>query len=141
MAIQRIEIDVETPATVEKLFAFLAEHENLAQIFAPAKVTRLRDGDTSRNGVGSVREVKIPLSPRIEETNVVVEANKRIEYKVTNKAAIKNHLGVMEFSPTANGSKLHYTITFEGRIPFTGFFIKTALQATIKRNIGILKQL
>lgn len=135
---QRIVITADTTVPVDKLFAFLSEQENMARLFAPAKVTRLRDGDSSRNGVGSVRQVKIPLSPAIEETNTVFEENRRIEYRVTNKAAIKNHLGVMEFVPTAGGSQLRYTITFDGRVPLTGVLIKVALQATIKRNIAKL---
>lgn len=135
---QRIVITADTTVPVDKLFAFLSEQENMARLFAPAKVTRLRDGDSSRNGVGSVRQVKIPLSPAIEETNTVFEENRRIEYRVTNKAAIKNHLGVMEFVPTAGGSQLRYTITFDGRVPLTGVLIKAALQATIKRNIAKL---
>jgi len=135
---QRIVITADTTVPVDKLFAFLSEQENMARLFAPAKVTRLRDGDSSRNGVGSVRQVKIPLSPAIEETNTVFEENQRIEYRVTNKAAIKNHLGVMEFAPTASGSQLRYTITFDGRVPLTGVLIKVALQATIKRNIAKL---
>ena len=41
------------------IFAHLAEHENLADVFG-AKVTRVRDGeDGERNGVGSVRSLRI----------------------------------------------------------------------------------
>ena len=47
-----------------RIFDHLAEHENLAEVF-DAKITRLRDGqDGERNGVGSVRELRIgPLPP------------------------------------------------------------------------------
>ena len=54
MAVQRIEIKKQFPFSVEKLFAHMSEHENLSALFAPAKVSRLRNGDTDRNGVGSV---------------------------------------------------------------------------------------
>lgn len=50
------------------IFAHLAEHENLADVFG-AKVTRLRDGEHGeRNGVGSARELQIGPLPPFEET-------------------------------------------------------------------------
>ena len=48
MAAQRIEIIQEFPFSVEKLFAFLSDHENLGVIF-PLKITRIRDGQGSVN--------------------------------------------------------------------------------------------
>ena len=52
----------------EAIFAYLAEHENLADVFG-AKITRLRDGqDGERNGVGSVRQLQIGPLPPFEET-------------------------------------------------------------------------
>lgn len=141
MTKQHIVIDIEVPVPVEKLFAFLSEQENMAKLFAPAKVTRICDGHNSRNGVGSTREVKIPLSPRIEETNTVFEKNQRIEYTVTNKTVIKDHSAMMQFSPSPKGSRLHYEIHFSGVIPFTGFFIKKALETVLKRNVKKLQRI
>lgn len=132
---QQIDITQYFPFPLEQLFEHLAEHENLQQIFAPAKVTRLRDGDNSRNGVGSVRLIKLPLVPAIEETNTLVENNQRIEYRITNKAAVKDHLGVMRFASTDGGSRLHYTIEFAARIPLTGLPIKLALQQSIRKGL------
>ena len=38
----------------DRVFAYLSEHENLGPLF-DAKIERVRDGDTERNGVNSVR--------------------------------------------------------------------------------------
>jgi hypothetical protein len=46
------------PATV---FEKLSEHEFLGPVFA-AWITRVKDGDTSRNGVGSTRSLKIDMA-------------------------------------------------------------------------------
>ena len=52
----------------ERIFAHLAEHENLAEVFG-AKVTRLNDGeDGTRNGVGSRRQLRIGRLAPFEET-------------------------------------------------------------------------
>jgi hypothetical protein len=67
------------PATV---FEKLSEHENLGPVFG-AKITRVRDGDTSRNGPGSTRRLKIGPLPAFEETTTVSEPNTLIEYKIS----------------------------------------------------------
>src|ERR1700750_923706 len=46
----------------DRVFAYLAEHENLGPLFG-AKVKRLRDGDSDRNGVNSARELKVGPLP------------------------------------------------------------------------------
>jgi len=56
---RHIEIIKDFPIPVNRLFAFLGEHENLGVIFAPAKVRRISDGQGARNGVGSAREMRI----------------------------------------------------------------------------------
>lgn len=135
MAQQRIEIVQEFALPVEKLFAFLSEHENLSTIFAPARVSRVRDGNTSRNGVGSVRLVHIPLAPAVEETVTAFKENELVEYRITNTAPIRNHLGVMRFYPFQGGSRLHYTITFEGRLPLIGSVVRRGLEFSIRKGL------
>lgn len=135
MALQKIDVTQDFPIPVENLFAWMSEQENMGKLFAPAKVTRLRDGKDSRNGVGSARLVKMPLAPVIEETNTLVGENERIEYRVTNRTIITNHMGVMEFSRVGTGSRLHYTITFESRVPGTGWLIRVMLDHAIRKGL------
>ena len=64
---------------VGPVFEHLSEHENLGGLFG-AKVQRLNDGDTDRNGVGSRRRLQVGPTPPFEETvvgaaAVVVAAN------------------------------------------------------------------
>ena len=44
---QRIEISKTFPFSVDKLFDFLSDHENLELIFAPAKIQRIKEGKDS----------------------------------------------------------------------------------------------
>lgn len=99
LKMQQINITQEFNAPVEKVFAILSEHENLNKLFAPAKVTRLSDGQDARNGVGSARKLSIPLTPSFVETNLVYRENELIEYAITSGIApIKAHRGVMKFT-------------------------------------------
>ncbi|HEX6590613.1 MAG TPA: SRPBCC family protein [Moraxellaceae bacterium] len=140
MSQQRIEIVKEFPYPVEKLFAFLGEHENLGVIFAPAKIKRISDGQGARNGVGSAREMKILVGPSFVETVTAYKENELIEYRITRGSPLKNHHGVMRFYPTANGgSRLHYTIVFEGKVPLLGPVVKAGLDMGIRRGLKGLR--
>ncbi len=53
---------------------------------------------------------------------------------------LKNHKGVMRFSDTGTGgSRLDYTIEFEGKLPLIGPIIKAGLDQGIRRGLNKLK--
>lgn len=141
MKTQRVYVEHTFPAPVAKVFAALAEHENLALLFAPAKVTRLRDGWSERNGVGSARKLSIPLTPPFVETTQVYRENEVIEYAITSGISpIKDHYGVMKFSDIGgNQTKLEYTIEFKGRVPVIGPVVKVVLQNAIGQGLKKLR--
>ncbi|AXI03775.1 SRPBCC family protein [Aquirhabdus parva] len=138
---QKVYVIHEFNAPVAKVFSTLSEHENLSKIFAPAKVTRLNDGKDARNGVGSARKLSIPLTPSFVETNLVYRENELIEYAITSGIApIKEHRGVMKFIDLdGKRTRLEYTITFKGRVPFIGPIIKAALQDGVARGLKKLR--
>ncbi|MED5431406.1 hypothetical protein A15D_00488 [Alcanivorax sp. MD8A] len=137
---QRIEISKTFPFSVDKLFDFLSDHENLELIFAPAKIQRIKEGKDSPNGVGSTRNMKILIAPAFHETVTRVVPNELIEYTITKGSPLKNHKGVMRFSDTGTGgSRLDYTIEFEGKLPLIGPIIKAGLDQGIRRGLNKLK--
>jgi hypothetical protein len=123
------------PATV---FAKLSEHENLGPVFG-AKIRRVRDGDTSRNGAGSTRSLKIGPLPAFHETTTVSEPNSLIEYKITKGSPIKGHWGRQILTPLPDGgTQLDYTIGFDAPLPGMAAVIGTVLQKNIAKGIGKL---
>lgn len=139
MAQQRIEIVQEFPYPVSQLFAYLSVHENLEEIFAPAKIRSIKAGTEHPNGVGSVRELRILLAPPFEETVTAFKENELIEYRITRGSPLKNHHGVMRFYPFGAGSRLHYTIEFEGKLPLVAQLIRLALEKSIRRGLKGLR--
>lgn len=140
MGQQRIEIVQEFPVPVNRLFAHLGEHENLEALFAPARIKRISDGEGARNGVGSAREMRILAGPAFVETVTAYKENELIEYRITRGSPLKNHHGVMRFYPTVDGgSRLHYTIVFEGKLPLIGTLIKPVLEMGIRRGLKGLR--
>lgn len=120
------------PATV---FAKLAEHENLGPVFG-AKITRVRDGDTSRNGVGSTRRLKIGPLPAFEETTTTAEPDTLIEYRISKGGPLRGHWGVQRLTPTADGgTSLDYTIGFDAPVPGMAAVVGKVLTQAITKGL------
>ena len=123
---------------VEAVFAYLSEHENLGDLLG-AKIERLHDGDSDRNGVGSVRQLRVGPLPPFEETITAFDPPRRIEYRITKGSPIRDHLGVMEFSPLpGGGSHLDYRIRLGSPIPGVALAVKTSLTRSISKSLGQL---
>jgi uncharacterized protein YndB with AHSA1/START domain len=130
MARVLVEHDFSKP--VDRVFAYLSEHENLQQVFG-AKVTRAKDGDDGhRNGVGSVRTLRIGPGPSFDETVTEFVADELIRYRITRGSPLRDHRGEMRFSRSDGGSHLRYEITFTTRLPG----LATLIAAVLSRNIG-----
>jgi uncharacterized protein YndB with AHSA1/START domain len=119
----------------EAIFAHLAEHENLAKLFG-AKVTRLRDGEGERNGVGSMRKLKVGPLPPFEETVTEFVPAQRIVYRITKGGPLRGHVGVMTFEPTAaGGTHFIYDIRIASPIPGVAPLVRASLTRSITRSL------
>lgn len=136
MAKQYIDIVQDFSAPVQRVFAYLSEHENLVHIFSPVSIERLNDGKTDRNGVGSARKMRAFGGPAFVETVTAYEPDKLIEYRITQGSPLKNHHGIMRFESTPTGSRLHYTIEFEGKLPLVGPLICALLNRSIRKGLA-----
>ena len=123
----------------ERIFAYLAEHENLAEVFG-AKVRRLRDGEGERNGVGSVRQLRIgPLAP-FEETVTEFVAPQRIVYRITKGGPLRGHVGTMTFAPTDGGTRFVYDIRIASPIPGVAPIVRAALTRSISQALPAIER-
>ena len=132
---QRVEISHEFPLPVERVFAYLSEHEHLEPLFG-AKISRVRDGDTSRNGAGSVRRLRVAPLPAFEETVVEAVPDERIVYRITKGGILRDHLGTMTFTPHGTGTRLHYVITFGAVLPLLDHVVKRSLERAIPKGLA-----
>ena len=122
-------------APQQEIFDYLSEHNNLGPILN-ANISRIKDADGSNpNGLGSVRSIKIGFE-LLQETIVTFDSPNLIEYKITNNAPVKYHLGRLEFSTPEQGKTfLSYTIDMESKIGFADGFITFILETIIKRGL------
>ncbi|MDJ0003435.1 SRPBCC family protein [Rhodococcus fascians] len=134
----RVHVTHRFASSPDVVFAALSEHENLGPLFL-AKIRRVRDGDTSRNGVGSARSLKLGPLPAFEETTTVSEPNTLIEYRITKGGPLRGHWGVQKLTPiTDGGTELDYTIGFDAPIPGLAAIVGKALTSSISKNLSRL---
>lgn len=131
---QRIDITQDFALPVDRVYAFLSEHENLGALFG-AKIRRMRDGDTERNGAGSVRRLRVGPGPSFDETVTEAVHNERIAYRISRGSPLRGHHGLMEFSTTPAGSRLHYVIEFGSAVPGLARLVKLGLERNLRRAL------
>jgi uncharacterized protein YndB with AHSA1/START domain len=130
-----VDIEYDFAKPPERIFAYLAEHENLAAVFG-AKVTRLRDGDDGeRNGVGSARRLQIGPLPPFEETVTEFVPAERIVYRITKGSPLRGHVGVMEFARTPGGTRFAYDIRLASPVPGLALLVRAALTRSIMQAL------
>ena len=133
-----IHFHTESSAPVERLFDHLSEHENLAPLLG-ARIERMRNGDSERNGVGSVRRLSFCGLLPFEETVTVFVPSERIEYTITKGTPMRDHLGVMEFASTpSGGSAVDYTIRFDSAIPGLAAVVAAGMNKSVPRGLAKL---
>jgi uncharacterized protein YndB with AHSA1/START domain len=132
---QRIEIVQDFHLPVSRVYAYLAEHENLAKVFG-AKVSRVRDGDTTRNGAGSVRRLKVGPLPAFEETVTEAVPDQLIAYRITKGSPLRGHSGRLSFAEIPGGSRLTYIIEFGMAVPGLDRIVKLGLERQMRRGLA-----
>lgn len=121
----------------ERIFAHLAEHEHLAKVFG-ARAERVRDGETERNGVGSVRRLFVaPLLPPLEETVTTFEPAQRIVYRITKGGRpLNDDEGTMTFTAREDGgTRLDYRIRLGSAVPGVSLVVARGLERIMRRAL------
>src|SRR5690606_12105931 len=93
-----------------------------------------RNGDHDRNGVGSVRKLRVGPGPSFEETVTAYEENRLIEYRITRGSPLRNHFGRMQFAADGEGSRRHDTIAFDGKGPRHAASMRPVPEQGIRRG-------
>lgn len=132
---QRVHVTHTYTSDPTTVFEKLSEHENLGPVFG-ASVRRVCDGETSRNGPGSTRALKIGPLPAFHETITKVEPHHLIEYKISKGGPLRHHWGVQRLTPTADGgTTLDYTIGFDMLVPGLASLVGKAVARSLRKGL------
>lgn len=140
MRAHHVHVEHDFAKSPELIFAYLAEHENLADVFG-AKVTRLRDGqDGERNGVGSARLLKIGPLPPFEETVTEFTPAELIVYRITKGSPLRGHVGRMTFARQGTGTRFVYDIRIASPVPGLAPMVRAGLTRSIQQALATVER-
>ena len=133
---QTVRVQHEFQAAPGAVYEYFAEHENMATVFSPARVVRVRDGETERNGVGSVRRLSFAGLLPFEETVTKAVPGELIEYRITKGTPLRHHLGTMRFAPAGEGgTRLDYSIELDAAAPGLARAVAAVLRSRVAAGL------
>jgi uncharacterized protein YndB with AHSA1/START domain len=123
---ERVLIERRLASAPALLFPYLADHEHAAALFG-SKVVSVH---------GSTLEMRAaPLLPTFDETITELVPDELIRYRITRGSPLRDHEGVMRFTPDGSGTFLRYEITFRGAFPGIGKIVAAMLRRNIARGL------
>jgi uncharacterized protein YndB with AHSA1/START domain len=120
-------------APPETVFDVLTDHERYAAITPMRKSVLERQGDPAPNGVGAVR-VLSSVGPPLREEVIAFQSPSRFSYKLLSGAPVRDHVGTVELSAEAGGTKMVYAVRTVPTLPVVG----GAVVAVTKQGIKVL---
>lgn len=134
--VQHVEVTQRYDRPVGEVYAHLSEHENLGPVFG-ARVTRVRDGDDTRNGVGSVRRLSVPPLPPFEETVTRYEPDRLLEYRISSPGGlVRDHSARVQFTPDGDASTVTWHVDFRTAVPVLAPVVRLLLARSMRRGLA-----
>jgi uncharacterized protein YndB with AHSA1/START domain len=109
----------EVKAPPEVVFDVLTDHRRYAEITPLRKSVLEREGEPAPNGVGAIRKLSA-VGPSLREETIVYERPSRFSYKLLSGVPLRDHVGTVELTPQAAGTKLTYAVRTQPTLPLVG---------------------
>jgi len=130
----------EIAAPAEVVFEVLTDHAKYSELTPLRKSELERQGETDPNGVGAIRKLTV-VGPPMREEVIAYDAPSRFSYTVLSGLPVRDHVGTVELTPAAGGTKMVYAVRTHPTLPLVGFAVVAAVKQAIKGLIdGISKE-
>ena len=117
---ETIDVNIHIDAPIEQVWELFADYEGYTDIKEVSSAKLLQEGRDERAGVGAVREARLQGIKFVEDI-VIFEPPNCLEYRVKKcTMPIRHEIGRMEFTPSNDGTDLHWTSRFEFPVPLVG---------------------
>lgn len=119
-----------TPAAIEDVFDALTDHRAYASITALRHSTLEREGYPAPDGVGAIRRLSV-IGPPAREEVTVYERPGRFAYELRSGLPVRDHVGTVELSRTAAGTRIVYTVRATPARPLLGPVLAPVMRRAI----------
>lgn len=118
-------------APPETVWEVVADLRGMSDYTRFRKVELEREGEPAPNGVGAIRVLHL-VGPPVREEVIAFDPPRRFSYRLLSGLPAKNHVGTIELSPTAAGTRMSYVVETTPTVPLVGFGIVAVLRRAIE---------
>ena len=133
----RIELRGEIPAPPAAVWEVLADHRGWAKWAGIREAVLRNEGYPAPNGLGATRVFR-QSGIAIEEEITFFDPPRRMEYRISGGAPLRDHHGEMILEPSPEGTRLTWRVAFRPLIPGTGALLRWGLDRGLGRIIARL---
>lgn len=125
----------QVAAPPETVFEVLTDHRGYARITPLRKAELEREGEPAPNGVGAIRRLTA-VGPPMREEVLAYEPATRFSYKLLSGLPVRDHVGTVELTPAAGGTKVVYAVRTTPTLPLVGGAFLVGIKFGIKQLLG-----
>ena len=125
----------EIAAPPETVFDVLTDHRRYPAITLLRKAGLEREGESHPDGVGAIR-VLTAVGPPMREEVLAYEPSTRFSYKLLSGLPVRDHVGTVELTPSAGGTKVVYAVQTTPTLPLVGGGVLAAVKLGIRQLLG-----
>ena len=125
----------QVAAPPEVVFDVLTDHRRYSEITGLRKSVLEREGEPAPNGVGAIRKLSA-AGPPLREEVLAYEPSSRFSYKLLSGLPVRDHVGTVELTPQAGGTRVVYAVRTTPTVPLVGSAIVGGVKLGIKQLLG-----
>jgi len=125
----------EVAAPAETVFEVLTDHARYAELTPLRRSELERQGDPAPNGVGAIRKLTA-VGPPLREEVIAYEPDTRFSYTLLSGLPVRDHVGTVELTPSAGGTKVVYAVRTTPTLPLVGGAVVAGIKIGIKQLLG-----
>lgn len=125
----------QVAAPPETVFAVLTDHRGYTKLTPLRKAELEREGEPAPNGVGAIRRLTA-VGPSLREEVLAYEPATRFSYKLLSGLPVRDHVGTVELTPAAGGTKVVYAVRTTPTLPLAGGAFLVGMKFAIKQLLG-----
>jgi hypothetical protein len=132
------EIDVQTSAAPERIFALLVDHAGWPT-WSPVGSYRLeRAGPEGPEGLGTIRVFRTRWWGRtitVREQIVELDPPRRFAYALLSGMPLRGYRAVIDLTALKTGTWIHWHSSFDAKVPGTGWLYRRVLAGFAARTL------
>jgi uncharacterized protein YndB with AHSA1/START domain len=125
----------QVAAPPETVFEVLTDHRRYNELTPLRKAVLEREGEPAPNGVGAIRKLSA-VGPPLREEVLAYEPSTRFSYTLLSGLPVRDHVGTVELTPEAGGTKVVYAVRTTPTVPIAGGAVVAVVRFGVKQLLG-----